>query len=199
MLRRLRDAVLTLVLLGGLAAVVVWLDATETRSVEGRFTAVDGDSLILAGERFRLRDIDAPELRQFCQDGTAKVACGRRARDHLRTLLARSPVTCVTDGRDRYDRLLAVCQTPAEDLNERMVRDGWALAFGRYADAEASARSEGRGIWSMRFEEPRAWRRANRSQLGPTGPATRLWRAMVRLWQRWTGIEQGDGTKGKDA
>jgi endonuclease YncB( thermonuclease family) len=54
--------------------------------------------------------------------------------------------------------LLAVCYVSGEDLNEWMVREGWALDFRKYStdylQAEAEARSTGAGIWRSEFTPP---------------------------------------------
>ena len=58
---------------------------------------------------------------------------------------------------DKYDRLLAYLWTKQNELiNERMVRDGYAVLFtlspnvkyaDRLAQAESRARNEMKGIW----------------------------------------------------
>ena len=64
--------------------------------------------------------------------------------------------------RDRYGRLLAVCYAGVESINERIVREGWALAFRRYStdyvQAEAVAKRAGAGIWRGEFTPPWEWR-----------------------------------------
>jgi endonuclease YncB( thermonuclease family) len=72
------------------------------------------------------------------------------------------------DKRDRYGRLIAVCYIGTVDLNARMVRDGWALAYRRYASdyvaEETEARAAGSGIWQGQFVEPWKWRRQSRAE-----------------------------------
>ena len=92
--------------------------------VAGPATVVDGDTIVVAGERVRLQGIDAPELHQTCTAYGQEWACGRTAGDWLRTFLAGRTVECVGHARDRYGRLLAVCYVGGEDLNERIVREG---------------------------------------------------------------------------
>ena len=38
-------------------------------------------------------------------------------------------MTCRGDRRDRYRRLIAVCYAGPYDLNAKMVKQGWALAY----------------------------------------------------------------------
>jgi endonuclease YncB( thermonuclease family) len=58
--------------------------------------------------------------------------------------------------------LLAVRYIGGENLNERVVREGWALDFRRYStdylDAEAEAKRVGAGIWRGEFTLPWEWR-----------------------------------------
>jgi endonuclease YncB( thermonuclease family) len=73
--------------------------------------------------------------------------------------------------RDRYGRLLAVCYVGGESINERIVREGWALDFRKYStdylQAEAEARRTGAGIWCGEFEPPWEWRASARSAQRP--------------------------------
>lgn len=128
-------------------------------SLSGRAVVQDGDSLIVEGSPIRLEGIDAPEYSQTCQSAKRSRPCGRMARDHLRGLIDGEPVDCESFEVDRYDRFLAVCRVGGIDLNARMVRDGWAVAFGNYELEEAQASRDGLGLWAMEFDQPRNWRR----------------------------------------
>lgn len=166
--RSLAEGLLLLALIAGatLLARQTGLLPDET----GAFTAVDGDSLRKDGKDYRLHAIDAPELHQSCQrqDGSA-YDCGRMAREELRRLLRTGPVTCQVLDTDRYGRAVAECRAGTLNLNGAMVRAGWALAYRRHgldhAAAEAEARAAKRGLWQGRFEQPEAWRNANRQGL----------------------------------
>jgi endonuclease YncB( thermonuclease family) len=134
--------------------------------VIGQAQVIDGDTLEVAGERIRLHGIDAPESRQTCMISGIGWPCGRGAKDELSLVTAGRTVTCKGDKRDRYGRLIAVCYVGGEDVNARMVRDGWALAYRRYAKdyvpEESDARATGSGIWQGQFVEPWEWRRQGR-------------------------------------
>jgi micrococcal nuclease len=151
-------------------------DAAE-RLPEGRVNAVnDGDTVTLRinGKEYRTRLIgmDAPEMGQK--------PWGKRARGHLRMLLkdVKWRVTVETDliKYDKYDRLLVYLWTPdGEMLNERMLRDGYALLFtiqpnSKYADrlrkAQRAARYEKRGIWGPDglTESPRDYKKTHPRQ-----------------------------------
>ncbi|HEY8121038.1 MAG TPA: thermonuclease family protein [Myxococcota bacterium] len=117
---------------------------------------VDGDTLTVrcAGrkERVRMLQIDTPEREQplYLQAGDALelAIAGRRVELEL------GP-----EPRDDYGRLLAYVFADGENLNLRMIRDGWSPYFDRYgagayprefADAERAAREAARGIWRAR-------------------------------------------------
>jgi endonuclease YncB( thermonuclease family) len=129
-------------------------------------TAIDGDSLRAGGEEIRLLGIDAPELRQTCRDQRGRNwACGRDAHDHLRRILERGRVRCVSAEKDRYGRSLARCSaTDVLDIGDALVREGLALNFmqGAYRAAESEARTAKRGIWRGEFERPANYRERNR-------------------------------------
>ncbi len=136
----------------------------------GAFTAVDGDSLSKDGKDYRLHAIDAPELFQTCRkaDGS-DYDCGREAREALRRLIRNASVTCQVLDTDRYGRAVSECSAGGVNLNDAMVRAGWAVAYTRHGQDHAAAQDEARaakrGIWQGSFQRPEAWRNANRQGL----------------------------------
>jgi endonuclease YncB( thermonuclease family) len=150
------------------AAIIYAMNLVPGSSIRGNMIVVDGDSLRpkSGGEDIRLHGIDASELNQSCQDGDGRsYPCGRRARDHLRKLVAGQEVACQTRDVDRYGRTVAVCKAGETELNRQMVADGWALAYRqhehRYVKDEVAAQAARRGIWQGTFEQPELWRRIN--------------------------------------
>jgi endonuclease YncB( thermonuclease family) len=147
-------ALLTLLLL-----VAGRLDQVGMRELNGRIVVNDGDTVTLAGERMRLRGIDAPELSQTCSRDGSRYACGRQAREALAALTGGRTVNCSGWKRDRYGRLLVTCRTDqGTELNRRMVEQGWAIAYGGYDDAERLARDGKQGLWAGSFDRPADWR-----------------------------------------
>ena len=131
-----------------------------------RFVEVcDGDGLVVAGLRVRLRGIDAPEADQTCQDENGHSwPCGRLATRRLRQLVrAARRLELEVLAIDRYGRCMAVCRLDGVDVGARLVREGWAVCFGDggedYAAAEREAARSRRGIWRGAFEEPASFRR----------------------------------------
>jgi Staphylococcal nuclease homologue len=112
--------------------------------VAGPATVIDGDTLVVAGERVRLEGIDASEIHQTCTAYGQEWARGRTSAEWLKEHLNGRQVECIGHARDRYRRLLAVCYVGGEDLSERLVREGWALDFRRYSTDYLQAEAEGR-------------------------------------------------------
>lgn len=157
-LRILWDAVLTVAIIGLFALLAARLDSTETQTLEGRAVINDGDTVTLGKERIRLRGIDAPEFDQTCTKGGAQYSCGRQARDALVALTRGRSVTCSGTQRDKYQRLLALCEAGGVEINRRLVEDGWAISYGDYHAEEDDARGKGAGLWAGSFDRPRDWR-----------------------------------------
>ncbi len=136
----------------------------DANGAMGGVTAIDGDTLRAGGERIRLFGIDAPELRQQCQDTLGREwACGRAAKARLAALVAGGPVACASRGHDRYGRMLGICSAGnVPDIGEALVQDGYAVDYSRYSNlysaAARGARAAGRGIWQGNFERPEQWR-----------------------------------------
>lgn len=72
------------------------------------------------GERYRLARINAPEL---------STPEGRPARDHLTLLLAAGPLVVTTSKADNYGRYLVECSVNGVNLNDAMLRDGFAVPY----------------------------------------------------------------------
>jgi endonuclease YncB( thermonuclease family) len=129
---------------------------------------LDGDTVEIDGTKIRLLGIDAPETHplQFCLDPAGETwDCGVTARDELVEHVGASPWTCHVSGLDRYKRTLAACEVNGEDIQQWLVRSGWAMSFVRYShkyDAdEKAARDAGNGIWAGTFIAPWDWRHRN--------------------------------------
>jgi endonuclease YncB( thermonuclease family) len=132
--------------------------------VSGVARVVDGDTLIVNGERIRLYGIDAPEKDQTCMVGVQIYPCGIVASAMLLHRISDSLVHCLISDTDRYKRLIGECTTNTGlNLNQWMVREGWAIAYVEYAkdfvpDQEFAA-TRRRGIWAGQFVPPARWRK----------------------------------------
>ncbi|CFX33696.1 Nuclease (SNase domain protein) [Candidatus Filomicrobium marinum] len=160
--RTWRNRWVSIALLAGLIAaafLVRQLEQTDVGDVEGHATAIDGDSLYVAGREVRLQGIDAPEGQQVCRRGGAKWECGEAATQELTALIGGQTVRCEGLEIDKHGRLLALCFVGNLNLNQEMVIRGFAVAYGRYGSEEREAANSNRGLWAGEFERPRDWRR----------------------------------------
>ena len=113
--------------------------------------------------------IDAPEPDQLCRDEDGEpYRCGQKASNALFDFIDRRPVECVEVDRDRYKRAVSVCTVGGTDIADWLVRNGLALDWpqysnGGYADAQAEAKREQRGMWAGSFKEPWNYRACKRS------------------------------------
>lgn len=135
------------------------------RSIVGRPRIVDGDTIRIARQRIRLFGIDAPESKQTCTRGGRAYACGKDATLALAHLIGKNRVYCHPRDRDRYGRIVAVCDAggpDGPDINAGMVGEGWALAYRhysmKYVPLENEARKARRGLWAGTFVKPWVWR-----------------------------------------
>lgn len=137
-----------------------------------KYRVTDGDSLSLGKHRIRLNGIDAPEYSQECYYANRKrYACGIKSYQHLKKLVNSGKVTCVENDIDIYKRSLSTCYVLRADgsrvnINDDMVRSGWAVTYrddaGEYADAEAEAKRNKSGIWQGKFMKPQLYRILNK-------------------------------------
>lgn len=133
-------------------------EARHDDQISGTAYALDGDSLSIDERDIRLVGIDAPELFQECQRGGGAYPCGRVARDRLAQVVRGNTVRCRIVAIDRYGRALGECHVGDDFINQRMVAEGWAVAYRRFEAEEAEARRQRKGIWAGRFELPQHWR-----------------------------------------
>jgi len=119
---------------------------------------VDGDTIVLNGEKIRFLGIDTPELKQTCMNGDQKVFCGKSAKMILVKKIANQMPECIKEGKDVYKRTLAECFINGESLSVFLVRSGYAFAYRKYSTKfikdEEFAKENKLGMWSMEFEYP---------------------------------------------
>ena len=127
---------------------------------------IDGDTVKLTINneliKVRLSYIDAPELKQ---------PYGEKSRDHLNTLLNEKKIRIREDGVDRYSRSLQTLFVGQENINERMVSDGfaWVYKYNRKNETlinfEKQAKDNNLGLWNRNESRPIppwVWRKSNK-------------------------------------
>jgi len=125
---------------------------------------IDGDTIKDGKDKIRLYGVDAPELRQKCQNKREKdYSCGEEAKNKLKQLIKGKTVKCRVKNLDKYQRKVSVCYVGDMDVNRKMVQEGYAVVDYKYSDdyemEEEIAIYEKKGIWQGEFEEPRDYRR----------------------------------------
>ena len=160
---------------------------TVGADVSGPARVVDGDSLVVSGQRIRLQGIDAPEAKQSCVAADRRWQCGLSATRALKERIGGRSVSCAEEDRDRYGRIVAVCYVGGADLNAWMVAQGLALAYRRYShayvDEEDSAKAAKRGVWRGQFVEPWRWRRGERLASNISRPDRRTAKGVSEGWR----------------
>jgi endonuclease YncB( thermonuclease family) len=158
----LNSALACLVLAGSLAALAIPEPQAQV-TISGYAQAIDGDTLIVAGVRVRLAEIDAPERDQLCIERIPWF-CGEEAEKALARILARGPATCSVRSIDVYGRSVASCATSEGDIAGMLVSHGLAAVWPRYStgayeDRQEAAKAERLGVWSGEFDWPWEWRK----------------------------------------
>jgi len=126
---------------------------------------VDGDTIHLNGEKIRFTGIDTPELKQTCINQGIIDPCGVTAKEILIDKISDNKVKCISEGKDRYKRILAECFVNNESLSSYLVRSGYAFAYRKYSKKfisdEEYAKTNKIGMWSMKFDYPWDYRKYN--------------------------------------
>lgn len=146
------------------SAFVVWsLALAGDMTATGRAQADDGDDLIINDNDYRLSGIDTFEKRQLCKAANnSSVPCGAMAKDALAKLVDGQSVTCHDTGKRDGRRIIALCLIGRLDIQEEMVRIGWAFVRPDFAGTrtsrlcmlEAEAARARLGAWALDFERP---------------------------------------------
>ena len=79
--------------------------------------------------------------------------------------VGKSKIKCLSSSKDRYKRYLATCYKDKINLNQWMVRNGYAIAYRRYSkkyiSEENFAKENKLGLWKGKFLSPEKWRKLN--------------------------------------
>lgn len=120
---------------------------------------VDGDTVRLAGgESIRLAHIDAPEL---AQESIDELKIGEQARFALLKYIKNKKVSIRVQGKDFYNRYLGVLYVDNENINQKLVIEGYAVSYkDKYLFDEYVARKKRVGIWATKgFYYPKVHRK----------------------------------------
>lgn len=112
-------------------AAIYWLSELEPPQsiVSSDIRVIDGDTIDVGGERYRLVGFDTPETyRSKCDSEKQR---GDRATARLRALIASATeITLdVQQNRDKYGRGLGMLAINGEDVGDILVREGLARRY----------------------------------------------------------------------
>ena len=129
------------------------------------YRIIDGDTIVLKGEKIRLKGIDAPEKKQNCLDlNGVEIECGKIAKEKLKKIIGANKVKCEVTGK--YKRNLGYCYAGNINLNKEMVKRGYAYArySKMFTNEEKEAKKWKKGFWYGKFTDPASWRRGRRAE-----------------------------------
>lgn len=142
---------------GALIALLA-VPALAADDIRGEANVISGNEIVVGKKTVRLFGISAPDLKESCEVNEAAIKCGIVAWAELIKLADGQLVSCdhedLPAGTAAADKSveLGTCYIGETDLNEAMVRSGWANAVpeqtDRYEVDEADAKDSGRGLWS---------------------------------------------------
>ena len=137
----------------------------NTESQAQALKVIDGDTIVINGEKIRFSGIDTPELKQTCIKGEQEIFCGKLAKILLIKKIGKEIPKCIKEGKDIYKRILAECFIKGESLSSFLVRSGYAFAYRKYSKKfikdEEFAKKNKLGMWSMKFEYPWNFRKTS--------------------------------------
>ncbi len=140
--------------------------------ISGKALTIDGDTIKIKNKKIRLHGIDAPEIKQLCQRTFLSIfifsfqenyKCGEISKKKLEKYVKNNIIKCKVEGIDRYKRILGTCYKNTININSRMVRNGYAVAYKKYSQkyvsVEREAKREELGLWKGKFDMPWDWRK----------------------------------------
>ena len=138
-----------------------------SKTILGKARIIDGDTIHIKSNKIRLHGIDAPETKQTCKIDNQDWYCGKQSTKELKNLINNQKVECNANDVDRYNRYVAICFVNEININQWMVKNGWAIAYRYYSKdyivEEKYANDNKLGIWKSEFIEPYAYRRQNKN------------------------------------
>ena len=136
------------------------------KTINGKPKIIDGDTIHIKNNKIRLHGIDAPERKQICIIDSQDWYCGKQSTQELKKLINTQDVQCLINDVDIYNRKVAICSVNNTNINQWMVKNGWAIAYRYYStdyvNDEKFARENKLGIWKSEFIEPYLYRKKNK-------------------------------------
>lgn len=117
---------------------------------------IDGDTFYSNGGKYRLAEIDAPELSQ---------TFGIESKLYLKRLIENKRVSITVINTDKYGRQIVKVYLNGVYVSQKIVENGYAWQYRRYSNSlllkrsEQTARNERRGLWKYNHINPQKFRR----------------------------------------
>ena len=156
---------------------LIFVSNVTAEEISGTPKIIDGDTVHINNYKFRLEGIDAPEMKQQCKKEFLKISstigfsfykdysCGKVSKEKLKSKIRGSKIKCIFTTKDKYKRYIATCYKEKINLNQWMVRNGYAIAYRRYSKKyvpdEDFAKENKLGLWQGKFMSPEKWRKLN--------------------------------------
>ena len=138
-----------------------------SKTIIGKASIIDGDTIHIKNNKIRLHGIDAPETKQTCKIDDQEWYCGKQSTKELKKLINNNDIVCILNDVDIYKRYVAVCSVNNININQWMVKRGWAIAYRYYSTdyiiEEKYARDNKLGIWKSEFLKPYQYRKNNKN------------------------------------
>ena len=123
---------------------LIFFSNTIASEIYGVPKIIDGDTVHINNYKLRLEGIDAPEMRQQCKKEFLKISStigftfykdytGKVSKEKLISKISGTEIKCIFTTKDRYKRYIATCYKEKTNLNQWMVRNGYAIAYRRYS------------------------------------------------------------------
>ena len=123
--------------------------SSEANVTIGKASVIDGDTIIIKGEKIRFAGIDTPERNKIGHIFSKK---------KLEQKIDKKIVVCIREPNlDPWGRTIAECFIGYESISSYMVKNGYACDYvkyskKKYAKEQEYAKSKKLGIWNMNFE-----------------------------------------------
>jgi len=138
-----------------------------SKTIIGHAKIIDGDTIHIKNNKIRLHGIDSPEAKQTCKIDSQNWFCGKQSTEELKKIINNQSVECTVNDIDIYNRYVAICLVNDINLNQWMVKNGWAIAYRYYSTdyiiEEKYARDNKLGIWKSEFLKPYQYRKKNKN------------------------------------
>ena len=132
-----------------LLAISSYALSSEKNVAIGKASIIDGDTIIIKGEKIRFAGIDTPERNKVGHEFSKK---------KLKQKIGNNVVVCIREPNlDPWGRTVAECFIGYDSISSYMVKSGYACDYvkyskKKYAKEQLYAKSKKLGIWNMNFD-----------------------------------------------